>query len=87
METYQQNIQRKSKNNTPIVILFDIIPKMLHIKSRKSWSIKHAVPQSSFNYNASLFKPTFTLTASTNFPSQNNFPTDFLTPVDFFPQS
>ena len=36
METYQQNIQRKSKNNTPIIILFDIIPKMLHIKSRKS---------------------------------------------------
>ena len=40
-----------------------------------------------FNHNPNLFKPTFTSTASTNFPKQNNFPDHFALPVALVPKT
>ena len=84
MGVYQQNLQCKSEENSPNVI-FNIILKMCHITSKtwQLWSTKTALPKNYFNYSPNLFKPTFMLTVSTNFPWQNNSHDDFVIPVTF----
>ena len=67
------------------MLFFTLFKKCFTSKTQTLWPTKTTLPQSSFNHNPNLFKPTFTSTASNNFPWEYNFPDNFVIPVSLLP--